>query len=950
MTKTFRFRPFYGYHKTDHQFFRIQLYNPNLARRAANLLQSGTVLGKQFQPHESHIPYILKFFIDYNLFGMSYIHVPLQNVHIRYADDKSQFRKRSVSQIEVDFEAMHILNHRLAAEMTQDPSKAANPGIESLWEDERLRRNAIESYSGPPLEPQVSQKNDCAPTESDIFFKTILRNQLADQSNELTASITLVDESSNESDWPKKKFDLNKFIDSSVYAAEISQNPSSGKSSQSSEVKSSLDESVASQSIIDLENQFMNFSEDPDSESEELKAFLKLEEYGIADDSVLAPLTQEPSQPSQPHQSTSKKASQHDEIIDSDEETYNELNVTVAEMEMFSQYFQDDQEKFPQLDGIDDEPSTSKPTKSKKLHNPQPGPSHQCISPHISNRIKSEIVSPSILNSHEVQNNLQMLVQQFNKTPKAKVKQFSSFDEDIFEVEDDEDDDRITSFYDQTMMIDDFVSSSEENSEAEPSIKKENLDGCVIMPALEPPDPSDALEFINQLNLPKCNNPKPFYSNSKDAASKKEVGHNILEIPGNRLSDLDNFACSLFEKNQMKARKHEMRQYEPLCIDESVVVQPYSNPPSYQDAVEWLKPNAQENTKLVEEEGLPKVTEEKDLNETLIPHTPPNTGDDPDIVPSSLEKETPDLSEYMEAGLSQSFRLRRKRKKLKSSFSKRFQEIMKEKVASSMNPSQGETLNVGSETFSDETSQSSDATSKSSEQNSSVIVKNANVLDELSFNNSCDITGPLLSNSDGFKMKLESLQSNDEHTDLTILSMELHVQTRQELKPNPEFDPISAIFYSLDGFCSGNERQVIHGIIACVETSNLNYIKLGVETLFVRSELEIFEAFFRKIRAFDPDIFAGYEIETASWGYLMQRGYVLSMNLNNALSRMPSDKAERERAPNVVEDEDHDAGDYYSEQKIPGRILLDVWRLMKHEIALTSYSFENIAYHVLHRR
>lgn len=36
--------------------------------------------------------------------------------------------------------------------------------------------------------------------------------------------------------------------------------------------------------------------------------------------------------------------------------------------------------------------------------------------------------------------------------------------------------------------------------------------------------------------------------------------------------------------------------------------------------------------------------------------------------------------------------------------------------------------------------------------------------------------------------------------------------------------------------------------------------------------------------------------------------------------------------------------------KIRGRILLDVWRLMRHEIALTSYTFENIMYHILHRR
>lgn len=36
--------------------------------------QNGSIMGLRMQPHESHIPYILQFFIDYNLFGMNLIH------------------------------------------------------------------------------------------------------------------------------------------------------------------------------------------------------------------------------------------------------------------------------------------------------------------------------------------------------------------------------------------------------------------------------------------------------------------------------------------------------------------------------------------------------------------------------------------------------------------------------------------------------------------------------------------------------------------------------------------------------------------------------------------------------------------------------------------------------------------------------------------------------------
>jgi DNA polymerase zeta len=35
---------------------------------------------------------------------------------------------------------------------------------------------------------------------------------------------------------------------------------------------------------------------------------------------------------------------------------------------------------------------------------------------------------------------------------------------------------------------------------------------------------------------------------------------------------------------------------------------------------------------------------------------------------------------------------------------------------------------------------------------------------------------------------------------------------------------------------------------------------------------------------------------------------------------------------------------------ISGRIVLNMWRLMRHELNLTSYTYESIAYHILHIR
>ncbi|MCD7446604.1 hypothetical protein HAX54_010796, partial [Datura stramonium] len=70
-----RARKFYGYHSTEELFLKIYLYHPQDVSRAASLLLGGAVLDKSLQPHESHIPFLLQFLVDYNLYGMGHLHV-----------------------------------------------------------------------------------------------------------------------------------------------------------------------------------------------------------------------------------------------------------------------------------------------------------------------------------------------------------------------------------------------------------------------------------------------------------------------------------------------------------------------------------------------------------------------------------------------------------------------------------------------------------------------------------------------------------------------------------------------------------------------------------------------------------------------------------------------------------------------------------------------------------
>nr|KAF6341938.1 REV3 like, DNA directed polymerase zeta catalytic subunit [Myotis myotis] len=83
-----------------------------------------------------------------------------------------------------------------------------------------------------------------------------------------------------------------------------------------------------------------------------------------------------------------------------------------------------------------------------------------------------------------------------------------------------------------------------------------------------------------------------------------------------------------------------------------------------------------------------------------------------------------------------------------------------------------------------------------------------------------------------------------------------------------------------------------------------------------------------------------------SWGYLLQRAAALSVDLCQMISRVPDDKIENRFA---AERDDY-GSDTMSEINIVGRITLNLWRIMRNEVALTNYTFENVSFHVLHQR
>lgn len=198
------------------------------------------------------------------------------------------------------------------------------------------------------------------------------------------------------------------------------------------------------------------------------------------------------------------------------------------------------------------------------------------------------------------------------------------------------------------------------------------------------------------------------------------------------------------------------------------------------------------------------------------------------------------------------------------------------------------------------------------------------------------------------------------------MSLEVHVNTRNDLRPDPKFDAITAIFYCIYNDIGIRDEEEIVGMIVVDPVSHhqasgqnsseilRNYLLLcpGVKNGFiycVESEIALFEKLVTVIKEWDPDILIGYEIQMASWGYLIERAEMLNINLRLLLSRL-TDKKETKMHPVAQDPTVADQTADLSRLNIIGRVVLCVWRLMRKEITLNVYSFENVYYHVLHKR
>ena len=211
-------------------------------------------------------------------------------------------------------------------------------------------------------------------------------------------------------------------------------------------------------------------------------------------------------------------------------------------------------------------------------------------------------------------------------------------------------------------------------------------------------------------------------------------------------------------------------------------------------------------------------------------------------------------------------------------------------------------------------------------------------------------------NKHGFKYSQKQTETSVSHEKqyMSVMSLEVHVNTRAHLRPDPEKDEISCIFWSIQ---SDEKSPLANDVDDGARTGIAMLAKddgskrkisspLAAEIHEESSELDLINHMVDVVRTFDPDVLTGFEVHNASWGYLIERArYRYDFNLCDEFSRMKSQSHGR-----FGRESDQWGFNQTSTIRVTGRHMINIWRAMRSELNLLQYTMENVAFHTLHRR
>lgn len=183
--------------------------------------------------------------------------------------------------------------------------------------------------------------------------------------------------------------------------------------------------------------------------------------------------------------------------------------------------------------------------------------------------------------------------------------------------------------------------------------------------------------------------------------------------------------------------------------------------------------------------------------------------------------------------------------------------------------------------------------------------------------------------------------------EMTLMPLEVHVSTLDRVCPDPSVDSIQFVSFAIynEIFIDREEKQTLDfthlgSIIVkpgCLEYSETLQIRgKNVRIDYVPSELELYFKLLSYVHLHDPDLLIGYEVDTLSWGYLLQRSQTLDRDIMVGFSRVHNPYQSKNNSPGCKNEP----------PQLTGRIVLDLWNILRGELTLRCYTFESVNYHL----
>lgn len=122
----------------------------------------------------------------------------------------------------------------------------------------------------------------------------------------------------------------------------------------------------------------------------------------------------------------------------------------------------------------------------------------------------------------------------------------------------------------------------------------------------------------------------------------------------------------------------------------------------------------------------------------------------------------------------------------------------------------------------------------------------------------------------------------------------------------------------------------------------VDYKGIGCNILFFESEIEMINELIRIVNTEDPDVLVGFEVDNKSWGYVEKRYDVLNIDKKfNFCSQVNRNICKMK----LFNSPDPWMSRASSQFQVHGRIVFNLWRIYRDEVALRSYTIQELCNH-----